>query len=154
MWWHRPQLPVARISCLNESRRNSCNVVGFLAIEPTMHWSKLTALKQFRVRQSLACGEAHILAGLNRRAQMGHCGCSTNPHPPNLANSNKISKMKKTSLDPMRSCIHSVPVRPGIPSGWSPVLNGRGPSGRKRAAVNVSQGGPPPPLRFVQISLD
>lgn len=47
-------------------------VVGFLAGEPTTHWSKLITLKQLRVLHSLAGLDDQMLAGSWRAAHKGH----------------------------------------------------------------------------------
>ena len=52
--------------------------------------------------------------------------------------------MKRISLDPTMTCLHAGNEMLGIPSGLVPDRTGGGPPSSKRAAVKVSQGGPPP----------
>ena len=55
-----------------------------------------------------------------------------------------LNEMKRTKRVPTSTCFQARGERAGRPNGSSKVRKGWGPSGRRRAALQVSQGGPPP----------
>ena len=119
-------------------------VVGFFALHPKTHWSKLVTPTAAIVRSNLIAKFVHTLDGSRSRAQIGYWGCSMNAHPPVMANNRKTSKMNRINLDPIRTCRQALTGMLGIPLGHFPDRTGGGPPSRSLAAEYDSEGGPPP----------